>query len=464
MRNIHMRAKGKLFFAVMLAAAGGAFGASTSPSLKQEAAPTPGTEPKPPVVIWREKIEVASGGGYQGPWRMNESEYDYVDDPTVAIDAKGFVAVAWADQSRKDIFFQIYAPDGKSRLKQPVNVSRSPKIFSWLPRMVISGRDATEVYVLWQEIIFSGGSHGGEILFARSTDGGKTFGRPVNLSNSVAGDGKGRLDSRYWHNGSLDLVMGPQGNLYVAWTEYEGALWFRRSTDGGDNFSEPMRLAGGVGAKPARGPALAVGVEGTVYLAWAVGEDPTAAIHFAKSGDDGQSFGKPGIVFESGGHSDAPKIAVGRDGTVHVVYAQSPAGPFGRYHIRYTRSSDGGATFEEPREISSPQTKFESRHFPALSVDDEDNLYVLWERFPGRGSHALGLGFTYSNDGGRTFASPSVVPGSADPNLGINGSQQGLLMRKLAVNGAGAIAVVNSTLQRNETSRVWLFRGQAAGR
>ncbi len=59
-------------------------------------------------VTWSEKIEIASGGGYQGPWRMNQSEYHYVDDPTVAINEQSFVGVAWADQSRQDIFFQIY--------------------------------------------------------------------------------------------------------------------------------------------------------------------------------------------------------------------------------------------------------------------------------------------------------------------------------------------------------------------
>jgi hypothetical protein len=32
-------------------------------------------------------------------------------------------------------------------------------------------------------------------------------------------------------------------------------------------------------------------------------------------------------------------------------------------------------------------------------------------------------------------------------------------MRKLAVNAAGAIAVVNSTFKRGERSHVWLFRG-----
>jgi hypothetical protein len=74
------------------------------------------------------------------------------------------------------------------------------------------------------------------------------------------------------------------------------------------------------------------------------------------------------------------------------------------------------------------------------------------------------LGFARSNDGGLSFAPPSVVPGTADPALGFNGSLQGLLMDKLAVNEAGAVAVVNSTFKRNETSHVWLIRGQATGR
>ena len=418
----------------------------------------------PPGVTWGERIEVASGGGYRGPWRMNESEYDFVDDPTVAINGQGFVAVAWADQSRKDIFLQVYAPDGKKRLEGPVNVSRSPRIFSWLPRMLITSTDPIEVYLLWQEIIFSpGGSHGGEIFFARSADGGKTFSDPLNLSNDIAGSGKGRVTRDYWHNGSLDLAMGPEGDLYAAWTEYEGTLWLSRSTDRGGRFSRPVRVAGGGAAKPARGPSLAVDGRGEVYLAWTVGEDRAADIRVARSSDRGRSFGEPWNAVERGGHADAPKIAVDGEGTVHLVYAESPAGPFDRYRIHYTRSIDGGRTFAAPKEISSPQTEtFESVSFPALSVDGRDHLYVLWELFPDRKNYPEGLGFTSSRDGGRTFAPPRVVPGSVDPALGGNGSQQGLLMRKLAVNGVGAIAVVNSTFARNEKSRVWLFRGQAA--
>ncbi len=120
---------------------------------------------------------------------------------------------------------------------------------------------------------------------------------------------------------------------------------------------------------------------------------------------------------------------------------------------------------EEPKKISSPQTEqFESVSFPALSLDGEDNIFVIWEIYPSLRNYPRGLGLTYSSDGGRTFAAPSVIPGSVDLALGTNGSQQGLLMRKLAVNGAGTVAVVNSTFKKNQTSHIWLFRGQVAGR
>jgi hypothetical protein len=427
-------------------------------------APAPG-HAAPPKVAWDKRIEIASGPAYRGPWRMNESEFHYVDDPTVAITAKGVVGVAWVDQTRKDVLVQIFEPDGRPRFGEPVNVSRSPRIFSWLPRIVLGSPDAAEVYVLWQEIVFSGGSHGGEIFFARSTNGGKSFGAPVNLSNTPAGAGKGRLTRDLWHNGSLDLVMGPDGNLYAAWTEYEGALRVSRSTDRGARFSDPVHVAGGGVALPARGPSLAVDAKGAVHLAWTVGEDRAADIHFAQSTDHGRTFSRPRPVFKSEGHADAPKLAVDDKGAIHLVYAESSAGPFQRYQIFYSRSNDGGRTFEKPRKMSGVRAaQSGSENFPALSLDGRGNPYVAWELFPRRGHYSQGLGFTYSSNGGKTFASPSIVPGTGEPGLGANGSQQGLLMRKLAVNEAGAMAIVNSTFRPDDRSAIWLIRGRATAR
>jgi hypothetical protein len=425
---------------------------------------TPGAAPeRRDAITWRAPIEVAAGAGHRGAWRQNDSRYDYVDDPTVAFDRTGAAAVAWVDQRAKDVFLQIFEAGGRPRFAQAVNVSRTPDVFSWLPRIVFSPVHARDVYVLWQEIVFSGGSHGGDIFFARSLDGGATFGKPVNLSRSRGGDGKGRITREIWHNGSLDLAVAHDGTLYAAWTEYDGPLWFARSSNRGERFSAPMLVAGAGGTSPARAPSLAAGRDNRVYLAWTVGEDSSADIRVARSADGGRSFGKPVIVAQTKNYSDAPKIAVDAKGVLHIVHAESAGGPFERYHVRYSRSRDGAQTFDGSRDISTPHPRgARGAAFPSLALDGHDNVYVLWEVFPADRPQPQGLALVHSNDGGKSFSVPAQVRDSSDAGGGFNGSHQGLLMRKLAATDAGELAVVNSSLKENEKSRVWLLRGSRA--
>lgn len=410
-------------------------------------------------VEWKVIAEIANGPGEKGPWEQNDSRYNYVDDPTVTIDPRGNVAVAWVDQSRKDVFFQRISADGSRQPAEPVNVSRSGDTFSWIPRMARAPDSPESVYMLWQEIIFSGGSHGGDMLFAHSDDGGATFSEPLNISNSVGGDGKGRINAKVWANGSYDLAAGPDGALYAAWTEYDGPLWFSRSTDGGKSFTAPRRVTGGGNAMPARAPSLALGKDHTLYLAWTTGENDNADIHVARSGDGGATFAEPQAVAPGKGYADAPKLAVSPDGMLHLVYAQSRGGPFDKYHIRYTRSADG-RKFDAPRDISAPLPKgVDSAAFPSFATDAGGRLFVVYELFPDYRGRPRGLGMTISADGGKSFATPAVVPHSGDPGGG-NGSHQGLLMAKLAVNRNGGIAIVNSSLAQDKHSRVWLIRGE----
>lgn len=390
---------------------------------------------------------------------MNDSDWRFVDDPTVALANDGAIGVTWANHVRQDLFFQRYDEQGEAQLDTPVNISQSPDVFSWLPRMVIPEEAPHTIYVLWQEIVFSGGTHGGEIFFARSTDGGRTFSDPVNLSNTPAGAGKGRLSRRLWHNGSLDLAVTTADTIYAAWTEYEGGLWISRSVDGGGHFSEPLQVAGSDSA-PARAPTLAVDAGGTIHLAWAVGEDPEADIHYARSDDQGRSFSEPRTVAESDGHSDAPVLAVDASGTLHLAYGERSADPSGAARVRYTQKATNDTRFEPPTSLSGASSeRRESAHFPSLRTSGEQSLALAWERYPEDSDRPRGLRVAVSRDGGGTFSSPALVSGSADPSLGFNGSQQGLLMEKLAVNDGGALAVVNSTFARGDASQIWLHRG-----
>lgn len=413
------------------------------------------------LIAWHDPVEIARGPGEKGPWEQNDSRYCYVDDPAVAIDRDGGVAVAWVDQARKDIFFQRLSPQGQAQSPQALNVSRNDSTFSWLPRLIRAADAPEKIYILWQEIIFSGGSHGGDILFARSDDNGRSFSQPINLSRSRGGDGKGRINDTVWHNGSLDLAVGPDGDLYAAWTEYEGALWFSRSEDGGKRFSPPQRLVGGEGDKPARAPSLAVGKDQRVYLAWTTGEDEGADIHVAVSSDRGKTFGRPILVAPNDRYADAPKLAAGPDGVLHLVYAQSDGGPFARFRIHYARSTDGGRTFEPPRAVSIPlPASADSAHYPHLAVDAAGRVVVAYELYPDHRREPLGLGISMSVDGGRSFSEPEEVPHSADPAGGTNGSHQGRLMEKLAVNDDGGVAIANSSMVQGRQSRVWLIRGE----
>ena len=98
--------------------------------------------------------------------------------------------------------------------------------------------------------------------------------------------------------------------------------------------------------------------------------------------------------------------------------------------------------------------------FPSLDTDGDNDLYVVWERFPTGRGRPVGLQFAHSQDNGHTFGLHSAVPGTADPDVGVNGSLQGLLMRKLAVAKDGTMAVVNSSFREGAGSRVRLIGGR----
>jgi hypothetical protein len=406
------------------------------------------------AIAFRDPIEVDRGPALAGPWRMNESEFRYVDDPSVAVHEDGTLAVVWVDNERKDVLFRSYASDGRALLPSASNVSRSPAVFSWLPRVAL--RAPEQVFVLWQEIVFSGGSHGGEIFFARSSDGGATFEVPRNISQTQAGDGKGRLTRERWDNGSLDLLVGQSQELYAVWTNYEGALWFSASRDDGESFEPPRQVAGGF-EQPARAPALARSPAGAIWLAWTVGEDASADIHVAVSSDRGESFGPARRAARTPGHSDAPKLAVDARGTVHLAFGERAAGT--EAHIFYARAEAADAQFETPRRLPTPGSASALAAFPSLSLSGP-RVFVTWQHQPTASSAPNGLGFIASADGGRTFGEPSLVLAAPDPRA-VTGSRQGKLMRVLASNGAGLLAIVSSHFSEGDASSVELLIGRA---
>lgn len=422
----------------------------------EQPSPTAEANPASAAIHWQEPLTIATGKAQAGPWRMNETELHYVDDPTVALRDDGVLAIAWVDNEHQELFSQRYDAEARPQT-EAINVSRSPDIFSWLPRILFTADN--HVYVLWQEIVFSGGSHGGEIFFARSEDGGNSFSKPRNLSATIAGAGKGRLSEHQWDNGSLDFILGPAGEIFVAWTEYEGALRFRRSLDGGRSFSDTIHVNGS-DQQPARGPTLAIAPTGRLYVAWAVGKNESADIHLTTSDDRGQSFAATRITHHSEGQADTPGLAVDAEGRVHLVYAERPMEASEYFHVFYLTLNEAGEAASEPRALSPYPAENEGAQAPVIRVDSESRLYVVWEHHSDPSRFARGMGYAFSPDAGQTFTEPAMLPGSRGNSGAVNGSLQGQLTQKLSVNDRAELAVVNSHFRLGDKSRIVLIRGK----
>lgn len=71
-----------------------------------------------------------------------------------------------------------------------------------------------------------------------------------------------------------------------------------------------------------------------------------------------------------------PKIAVAKDGKVHVSYTQSLPRPYSG-HIRYSHSTDGGKTFSAPVTVNR-NTEIIGHRFDSLLLDGEDRPLIVW--------------------------------------------------------------------------------------
>ena len=153
----------------------------------------------------------------------------------------------------------------------------------------------------------------------------------------------------------------------------------------------------------------------TYGLATAPGNDYSAPgnSYYVQSRDRGLTFtapvqlNRPGDFWGGARMERGPKLAVGRGGVIHVV-------SLGNYQkgggVWYTRSSDGGKTFEAGRNLLDVKTGCDNA---TVAADPEGNVYALWT--DGRlGSDpksptASPIFMVRSRDDGRTFTKSEPV-------------------------------------------------------
>jgi peroxiredoxin len=179
------------------------------------------------------------------------------------------VYVVWADNStgNMNVFFKR-STDGGATFDKTINLSNDTNGFSLFPRIATSLVNSSDVYVVWAD----NSTGNGDIFFKKSTDGGATFDKTINLSN----------DTDYSSNPEISVfdALGPK-DVYVVWQDKVSSIsdnntslgnisssniFLKKSTDGGATFGNTTNLSQGI-AGSATNPQISV-VGSNVYVIW----------------------------------------------------------------------------------------------------------------------------------------------------------------------------------------------------
>jgi hypothetical protein len=194
------------------------------------------------------------------------------------------------------------------------------------------------------------------IQVRRSTDGGNTWGAPVNIPNTFFTGAQGSYP-----------VVGPNGEVYVGFfTPLEGAMKVSKSTDQGRTFSAPVTAAG---------PACGFSIPGL--------NRPDLQL---------QLLVLPSLAVDTSGGD--------YNGNVYLAY-QSGCGTPGKVYV--ARSENGGTSWSTSVQANNDTTTG-IHFFPSVAVNSLGQVYVtFYDRRENPGTQITNVYIAQSVDGGRSF-------------------------------------------------------------
>ncbi len=269
--------------------------------------------------------------------------------------------------------------------------------------------------------------YGADALY--STDGGQSWGGNVQGAGGT-------------NRGDPAAVIGRNGWFYVGYIAANSGQGVAHSTDGGATLTH-VQVAPNPGSLADKNHlwidnSYSSPYDGNLYSAWtAFGGSDNADIVLCRSTDSGLSWSSPlnlSSAVSAGSHNQGVNIQTGPNGEVYVVWSIYDSWPSDETAIGFTKSTDGGATFqpatriiENIRGIRMSGTSKNQRvaSFPVMTVDisggaNDGTLYIVWSNigFPGVNTGPdIDIYLVKSTDEGSSWSTPIRV-NQDPPGLG----------------------------------------------
>jgi hypothetical protein len=249
-------------------------------------------------------------------------------------------------------------------------------------------------------------------MVAVSSDGGRTFGAPVDLSEGqfeAAPVRQQALTSRT----TVTLAPGVTTTSTTA-------------PPAGSKAAQPDQAAN-FGGSNAR---LGVDKQGTVYALWQSGTSnitpsPPAARYLSQSTDGGRTWTTSQAMPFSYENAQS-RLAVSPNGTLHIIYGRNPNPDVsGGGEVYHQASTDGGKTWTEPKPLSDDNdADMRGQFIPNISVAPNGRVDATWwDTRDDPGIRSNDVYYAYSNDDGKTWSkNMRVSDQSVDRRIGVWGA------------------------------------------
>ena len=416
----------------------------------------PGNE----VIRYRSSID---GGSNWNPIQDISAVYEWgVYSPSISVTGSA-VHVAWSAYipgGNWEVLYNHSTNNGTSwgsdvNLSNDIGSTQAPKILS----------DGSHISVMWQvqtpppyEFPEEPSNSTFDVMYIQSTDGGTTWGGSRTFSTTGGAPtiaGNATAIHMAWHDtspGNSDIFyavgqdcagrsweatqnlsnnegdssyadIGVNGdNVHVVWSDktYNSVgnhdIYYRRSTDGGLSWANMQRLDN----LPTRSSVPRIAVDGqTLHVVWAGAIQYTneGEIYYTQSTDNGLTWSTPQIIADSPGWAFYPTLAVSGN-TIHVAWLDINNNQL--REIRYSKSSDSGASWSAPQNMSNSNVDSD---YPKIASDG-DTVHLVWQERVSTGNDEVYL--RRSVDGGTTWSAIENISandrGSALPDIVAAGS------------------------------------------
>jgi hypothetical protein len=317
--------------------------ASASITLKAPPAPTPSR----PLVLGTGQVD--SGYGV----------------PVIATDTAG-IDVAWVNANGPEF---VRSTDGGNTFTAAINIPSDLSNTLDPHNDIQIGLDANgHINFLWHRDLTATSTVPAS-FFSHSLDGGATFSTPVNPGTAT----------------SAQLVVAPNGTITILWFDQTTSNLLAVNSSDGISFPAPTTLWAAVGSP--MDLTAAVGPQGQIYVFWTQAVTMSNCSILFSSSVDGSKF-TPAVVISdhAGSCNQMPSETIDSGGNINVAWAADGSSLF------FSRSTNAGATFSVAASIpTSPSPSLQK-----IAVGSDGNIYVLWQAGSILFSRSVDGGATFS--------------------------------------------------------------------